>query len=361
MSRYRAQAVVALPDPEAVLAPLCEHLTEHGAALSREGSARIIRFEKGEARFQRQGRAASINLEAGDVEALYFLRLNVSAHLVEYAPEAASLIEWRGDGNDFKRPLNFHILEVVRTAEIAPHMRRITFAGGNLVRFAPMTALHLNLLVQRPECKEPQWPTVGQNGLMQWAKPELRPWFRKYTVRALDLEAGTMDIDFVIHEDAGPGSDFALKAKPGDPVGVAGPGGGGLREAQWYLFAGDETALPAISRMLEHLPASARGRALIEVQDEREIQSLRTGSAVEVEWLLRGDAEAGTTTLLADAVRAVDFPTDGTSVFAWAGCEFDAFRAIRMHLREDRGLGKQDHLVVAYWRRGQSEDEVRRT
>ena len=53
----------------------------------------------------------------------------------------------------------------------------------------------------------------------------------------------------------------SIGLKPGDRIGVVGPGGGGLVEAEWYLFAGDETALPAIGRMLEHLPATAKGTA----------------------------------------------------------------------------------------------------
>ncbi|CCV12428.1 hypothetical protein MESS4_430074 [Mesorhizobium sp. STM 4661] len=62
---------------------------------------------------------------------------------------------------------------------------------------------------------------------MQWQNPEHRPSYRKYTVRALDVQKATLDIDFVLHADAGPGSAFAETARSGDRVGVVGPGGGG--------------------------------------------------------------------------------------------------------------------------------------
>jgi NADPH-dependent ferric siderophore reductase len=128
-----------------------------------------------------------------------------------------------------------------------------------------------------------------------------------------------------------------------------------LVEADWYLVAGDETALPAIARMLENLPRHARGFALIEVADADEVQPLRQSAQVEVSWLLRNGAAAGTTDLLADAVRRITFPDDGSRVYVWTGCEFKAFQAIRKYLREERRLKKDEHLAVAYWRFGSSE------
>ncbi|MFY0057010.1 siderophore-interacting protein, partial [Acinetobacter baumannii] len=92
-------------------------------------------------------------------------------------------------------------------------------------------------------------------------------------------------------------SAFAERAVVGDRVGVVGPGGGGLVAADWYLFAGDETALPAIARMLESLPAQARGKVFLEVADEAEIQPLTAPPSVDIEWLFRNGEPAGGTTL----------------------------------------------------------------
>ena len=353
--RFAARTRIELADPEAVIGPLCEHMIEHGAKVEQSGGARILNFRGACARFTREGRATLVDADAPSIEELYFVRMAVASHILEFSAGAAPRIEWEGDGGDLQRPPNFRMLRVLAARNVTPHMRRITFAGEDVARFASMEALHLNILIQHPDRAEPQWPGVGPNGLVAWEDPERRPLFRKYTVRNIDPAAGTLDIDFVLHADAGPGSGLAESAGPGDVVGVVGPGGGGLVAADWYLFAGDETALPAIGRMLEHLPPAARGHALIEVADESEIQRLECKAAIEVEWLVRNGAAAGTTTLLPDAVRRSPLPEDGSRVYVWAGCEFEAFRAIRSHLRKERGLKNEEHLVVSYWRRGQSE------
>ncbi|MBP2314831.1 siderophore-interacting protein [Azospirillum soli] len=351
-----AHARVALSNPEEVIARVCGHMVEHGGRAEERDGAHILHIHDAQARFTRDGDATLIEVTTKDLEGLYHMRSIIASHVLEFAEGPVPEIAWAGDGGDILRPPNFQILQVVGVRDVTPHMRRLTLSGADVARFAPTSALHLNILVQHPAASEPQWPTVGRNGLIQWADPEHRPLFRKYTVRSLDLAAGTLDIDFVLHADAGPGSTFAERAKPGDRVGIVGPGGGGLVEADWYLFAGDETALPAIARMLEHLPEGARGRAVIEVADAGDIQPLTVKADIEVEWLLRNGAPAGTTTLLADAVRGIAFPDDGSRVYAWAACEYQAFRAIRSCLREERRLQAHEHLAVAYWRRGEEGD-----
>jgi len=351
VTTYTAQSRIALADPEAVLVPLCEHMSEHGARLERSNGMRILRFAHGHVQFQQSTGATHVEVTADDVEGLYFLRLNVAAHILEFSGDETPRIEWNGDGGALERPPNFQVFTVLHAYDVTPHMRRITFQAEDVTRFARMDALHLNILVQHADLPEPQWPRVGENGLMQWDDPGRRPHFRKYTVRSLDLSARTVDIDFVLHTDAGPGSGLALSARPGDEIGVVGPGGGGLSEADWYLFLGDETALPAIARMLEYLPDTACGKVFIEVADRNEVQAIANRSAIDVQWLLRNGAMAGSTSCLIDAVREAAFPADGTRIFVWCGCEFEAFRAIRGHLRAERGLDKQEHLVVSYWRR----------
>ena len=354
---YTAQARIALNNPGAVIAEFCEHMVEHNAVVSEGPQGPVLRIGGIRAQFSRDGEETLVDVAAPDLEGLYLARMSVASHILEFAGDDPPVIAWTGDGSEIVRPPNFQFLDVVACRMVTPHMRRLTLAGENVARFAGLEALHLNLMIQRPEADEPQWPRVGANGVIVWDRPELRPLMRKYTVRSVDLAAGTLDIDFVLHDDAGPGSGFAQGAAVGDRVGAVGPGGGGLVPADWYLFAGDETALPAIARMLENLPAPAQGRVFVEVENEAEIQPLVSPPGITVEWLLRNGCPAGGSTLLADAVRAAAFPQDGEKVYLWAGCEFEAFRAIRAHARQELKLTTREHLVVSYWRRGMAEGE----
>ncbi|WP_454815089.1 DUF2218 domain-containing protein [Labrys neptuniae] len=355
MKRFVAQARIELPDPEAVIGPLCEHFIEHGAAVEQRDGAHILRFRGAQARFSKTGPATLVDTEAESLEELYFIRQAVASHILEFAQGRRPAIAWTGDGTEISRPPNFQIFRVIGVKDVTPRMRRITFSASDVSRYQSMEALHLNILAQHPDLSEAQWPCVGPDGLIHWPDPDRKPSLRKYTVRSLDVAAGTLDIDFVRHADAGPGSILAESVKPGEEVGVLGPGGGGLAEADWYLFVGDETALPAIGRMLERLPASARGKALIEVADESEIQQLDFAAAIEIEWLFRNGAPAGTTNLLVDAVSRTALPGDGSRLYAWVGCEYQAFRTLRAQLLGERGLRQHKHLIVAYWRRGHDE------
>jgi NADPH-dependent ferric siderophore reductase len=76
-----------------------------------------------------------------------------------------------------------------------------------------------------------------------------------------------------------------------------------------------------------------------------------------VRWLYRNGAEPGTTTLLADAARALNMPPAGTVVDAFAGVEAESFAAIRHHWWAVLNLDKKNLLINSYWRRGSAEGE----
>ncbi len=250
-------------------------------------------------------------------------------------------------------------MRVARVEDITPRMRRLTLVGENLARFAA-GGMHVRLLFPKSQAVPPAWPVTGEDGRPAWPQAAARPDVRIYTIRRLDVAAGEVDIDFVLHDGDGmPGACFAANAMAGDVVGMTGPGGGTLTAADWYLLVGDETALPAIARMLEALPATAKAVVRIEIADAAEQQVLSSKADVDLVWLHRNGAAAGTAGLLENAVRAVEWPA-GAKTFAWAGCEYQDFRAIRGYLRKDRGLTREEHLVVAYWRRDFDGDTARK-
>jgi NADPH-dependent ferric siderophore reductase len=248
------------------------------------------------------------------------------------------------------------LLQVIRTIDITPHMRRVVLGGEELAGFPTgREGAHVKVFIPRPGQEKPVLPTLGPNG-PQWPPADVRPFSRTYTVRRFNAEQCELEVDFVLHTAGGPASQWAKNAKPGDIVGIAGPGmRDPLPAADWYLFAGDESALPAIAAHLEALPRSAQGWAFIEVADAAEEQAIDAPEQVKIIWLHRNHVPAGQTTLLADTVTSHPWPENG-AIFAWLAGEDAAVRAIRTYLRTERGLERSMLQAVPYWKAGVNEE-----
>lgn len=355
MTNLTAEARIKTDAAQAHIARLFDDLARFenlGAVFSRDEGRAQFRF--GTARMTAEADALVLRVEATNEDSLLNIKSLLAFRLEELAAEENPEIVWEGDGCDATVLPGLREMRVVSARNVTPHMRRVTLRGENLARFDSHSS-HIALLIPPAGLAAPEWPVPGRNGRMQWPPEPRKPASRVYTIRSIDAAAGTLDVDFVLHGDEGVASRWAAKAAPGDIVGILGPVGRQIPEADWYMLACDETGIPALARILEKLPAGARGRAFVEVADGTEEQPLPTKSSVAITWLHRNGAEPGMTTLLPDAVRAAPWPAEG-SIFAWAGVEGAAARAIRAYWREERGLDRTQHLAVAYWNRGRAVD-----
>jgi NADPH-dependent ferric siderophore reductase len=159
--------------------------------------------------------------------------------------------------------------------------------------------------------------------------PAVRAFMRTYTVRAHRTDPLELDLDFALHGDLGPGSRWARTAVPGSPVGVFGPaveenGGYDFRPPQdtdWLLLTGDESALPAVAGILEHLASGTGTEVYLEVPHTHDRQPLATKADARVTWLARGSRES-----LLDTIRAAstaqqsNSPATGDAAPARANC-----------------------------------------
>lgn len=260
-------------------------------------------------------------------------------------------------------PLTLREVEVVRVTDLTPGMRRVTLAGEQLAAFTSANGFaqpefrsdgfddDIRLVFRYPGHTEPVLPVQKEKGVDLPRDP--RPLSKVYTVRHWNPETRELDVDFVKH-GIGVGTTWAYRAQPGDRIHFYGPAASRAfpADADWLLIAGDDTTIPAIARLLDEAPDDTRAQVFIEVAEDAHRLELRSLPGVEVHWLVRGGVEAGTTTLLLDAVRAVDWQEG--SAFAWLAGEQSAVRDIRRHLVEDRGVPKTDIEFTGYWRR----DEV---
>jgi NADPH-dependent ferric siderophore reductase len=113
-------------------------------------------------------------------------------------------------------------------------------------------------------------------------------------------------------------------------------------ELGWHLLVGDATALPAISRRLEELPADSRAFVFV-LADEADRRAFGGAAQAEVQWLASEDA-------LVAALRALALPAAETG-FAWGGGEAALMARVRQVLLE-KGVPKQHMRVSAYWKQG---------
>jgi NADPH-dependent ferric siderophore reductase len=242
------------------------------------------------------------------------------------------------------------VLTVATVTDVTPSVRRVVLTGTPEAVLAAGPTV--SLLVPRVGDAAPRWPQVAKDGRIVWPDGAHGVSLRSYTARRQDPAAGEVEIDFVLHGD-GPAATWAAAAAPGVPLGVAGGGSLGERPAAWLLLAGDETALPAISRILAGAAPGSAGVALVEVAGAEEEQPLTAPAGVGVRWLHRDGVAPGESTLLVEAVAALD-PPGTDDVFAWVGAESATVRAIRADLRGRWGLGRAQHHAIGYWRKGRA-------
>lgn len=352
-----AQTTIQAPGMGEALERLRADHAEDGGFESVPGTM-SFRTHYGSIEANYDAEAARIAVRAADETNLSYMKMAVASHILDYVG-ADARIDWTGDGPVGGLPPFFREVTVQSVETVSAHLRRVRLTGTNLARFA-VNGLHLRILLP-PAGRAPVWPTLGANGMVVWPGGEDALTVRVYTIRRIDPDAGWLDVDFVVHpsEQAAPGSEFALTAQPGAAVGLFGPGGGDVPDASALLLLGDETALPAIGRILETIPAGTSAEVIVEVGGEEDMIALPRREGVKLRWLLRQGKPAGTAGLLSAALREMDPARLPEDIYVWAGCEFSDFREIRSIVRKAWKLPKDRNLIVSYWRRGVAGEQRR--
>lgn len=249
-----------------------------------------------------------------------------------------------------RHELRFRQLTVKAVQRVTPHLIRITLTGDALQGFtSPGFDDHAKLFFPDAATGQLTLPAAGPDGPV-WPEGG-RPAMRDYTPRRHDAQANTLEIDFALH-DAGPATQWAEQAKPGDIVGVGGPRGSFIvpTEFDWHLLIGDDTALPAISRRLAELPAGARVVVLAEVDSEADEIPFETQAELTLRWVHRQGAAPGLSPVLVDTLKTMALPAG--DFHAWVGCESAIAKALRAHLVGERGANPKWVRASGYWRRG---------
>jgi NADPH-dependent ferric siderophore reductase len=246
------------------------------------------------------------------------------------------------------------MVEVTRVDRLTPHMVRVVLAGEDLSGFATHgPAEHIKVFLPRAGQERPILPEWGPGGPV-FAEGQERPLSRTYTPRLWDAGRLELSVDFLVHGD-GPGSAWALQARPGQTVAVGGAGGAYRPDesAAWYLLAGDESAIPAIGTILDALPATTAAKVLIEVSSASEQQPLSSAAVLELRWLHRGSSDPSQIgRLLERTILAADLPAGPGRAFV--ACEAEIMRDIKPQLLFGRGLAREAVHCHGYWKLGEA-------
>lgn len=245
-------------------------------------------------------------------------------------------------------------LEVISKEWLNPHVLRLVLGGagfdsiawnGFADSYCKLLFAHDGSAFTEPVDAGEMRATLPSD---QWPKT------RTYTIRWFDESAKQLALDFVVHGDEGVAAPWAATAEPGDLVQFLGPGGAwSPADAEFHLFVGDESAVPAIAAGLERLPADARGHVVIEAGEHT--LELQHPERVTVDWYVRGEGEYDPSAL-ATRVAAIDLPehpADSVSVFAHG--EREAMKALRPIFKE-LGIPRERLSISGYWAYGRVED-----
>ena len=216
-------------------------------------------------------------------------------------------------------------LAVVAVERLSPGFVAVTFAGDSLADFVSLSFDdHVKFMIEH-----------GGEAVR-----------RDYTPRSFSTSECRLTIEFALHGHGG-ASEWARQAKVGQQVLVGGPRGSMIipTDYHWHLLAGDATALPAIRRRLEELPAGTQATVIVQA-DAADRLPFTSQAQVALRWV--DSAEA-----LVDAVRSQALPPG--EGFAWCAGEAAGMAAVRKVLLEEKQHPREAMRVAAYWKRGASE------
>lgn len=220
------------------------------------------------------------------------------------------------------------LMRVTAITPVSPNFIRVRLTGAEAARFAS-GGLHFRLLLP-PAGRIPVWPRVAETGRTVWPVGQDALHRPVYTVVAQAED--WLDFDIFRHSDS-PTCDWIATGPLGQTVGVLGPGGGWCPDTEQLLLFGDETALPAIVRMLSLARGKVQATLRCDPQD------------------LGGLADDPRISLCKDLLDALNRQKDmAKNSYVWFAGDADAARDTRSILI-GLGIPKQRFTAAAYWSR----------
>lgn len=246
-----------------------------------------------------------------------------------------------------REPPPLQPVTVAARHELSPRLLRFRFEGPGLRELAEADpAASVRLLVPSSAVRKlvmPEW-----NGNEFLLPDGSRPALRTFTPLRIDRQAGALDLEIVRHP-GGAVSTWAEAAEPGAEAAISGPGKGYAvdADASRFILLGDETAIPAISDLLEALPAHASVDVHVEVETATAEVPMPSHPGRSLDWHLR-KAGAAPGTALVEVAGRLDRLDESSRL--WAAGEAASMQGIRNHLFKVLAVPRNQTSIRGYWK-----------
>lgn len=249
-----------------------------------------------------------------------------------------------------REPPPFRRVSVATVENLTPRLMRVVLSGDALEGLTvDEPAASVRLLIPATD--------TGELAIPEWSGNEFllpdgeRPVIRTFTPRRFDPDVPELELWIVVHGD-GAASQWAAAAEPGAPAAISGTGRGYTIDgaAPAFLLGGDETAIAAISQLLEEIPDETPVQVHVEIAHPDARLPLPEHARADVDWHeLPSGGDPGDALIAAVESAELD---PGAQV--WAAGEAAAVQRIRKHLRDERDFPRSQATVRGYWKHGRA-------
>lgn len=237
-----------------------------------------------------------------------------------------------------RHPFKARHVQLLAREQLSPGFIRLTLGGEEMTDFISLGFDdHVKLLLPQQGLEKPNLPRMHDG------RPHFdgeRPIMRDYTPINYSAQKNTVQLDFAIHK-GGPALDWAMQAPIGQWAGLAGPRGSMTlpTDLPWYVLFGDETALPAIERLLQE--SNSQVPIIVRAQVNN--------PADRRHWKEQPNLDIAYVKSLEQAAHELNLPVGAG--FCWGACEYQQAAVLR-EILTGKGVPATHMCVSSYWRSG---------
>ena len=274
-------------------------------------------------------------INAPKTDDVHVIRDALVGQIASGVPEFADKIVWSDTAEQGQYPPNLQFAHVIGSEQLSADFYRVKLRLERSEAFYEDDAIHFRILLPELENTDPDYPILLPNGSTKWPKGKKALHRPVYTVRR--LEGDIVDMDVFQHEN-GRASDWARDVAAGSKLAIIGPGGGGMVSGGPVVLAGDETAYPAIARIMETLPETMAGHVILLSHTGARDYPFPERRNLAVQWTDKKGFVAATRDALSDTPEC----------HAWIAAERGQTGKITA-LDELKAVPKTQRYIAGYW------------